>query len=462
YGRRGNSRWEINLAKPTHEMLKEDVSIAWPWDRYGNGYDRGLGAFDGRPWVVSDDGGLGTSGSRIEGSFDFNDDGVSDILLAARHQAWLIAISGRDGEPLWLAARGEAADSNAPFWNLSGGSAVVYPPLPVGDQDGDGVADVVTTFISKRDHRTEVDRWIELISGSSGETIWRYDLPADLFALAAGEEVPYELQWFYGQSGGYSSSGGSHSVRQHYRVRLPSNLSRSGPHEYLPTQPRQNTERIRTIGLASASATSSSGNAVPPTDTIGSDLVCVAGKYLIRLQLNNGRAVERSPQDTGVRTMVQPRYGDFDGDGNADVLLLEQLPNRASAGGGTAVRRLTAWSMAKRTQLWQREIEASEPRQDDLIAPIPEWPLVTDLDGDGVTEVIVPDASAQNDWSSPPWGRLAVLDGHTGQPRWHRQLFNVDQQLHWFVDGPDIDGDGVREIFVTTQWGDAFELFVDC
>ena len=62
----------------------------------------GLGAFGHRPFVVSP-------------AVDLNADGVADVVLAARHQACLMAFSGQDGTILWVAARGHDLDSRSPM-----------------------------------------------------------------------------------------------------------------------------------------------------------------------------------------------------------------------------------------------------------------------------------------------------------------------------------------------------------
>lgn len=123
---------------------------------------------------------------------------------------------------------------------------------------------------------------------------------------------------------------------------------------------------------------------------------------------------------------------------------------------------MAAWSPAKQALLWQRDVETDWPRQHDYATPLPGWPHVVDLDGDGSSEVLAPDGSTPRNVSTPPWGKLALLDGRTGEPRWLGQIFNMDRQLSHFLSGPDIDGDGAAEVYVASQWGKDYRLFVDC
>lgn len=442
-GATGSPRWELPLREPAHALLKDGVQIVWPWNQIGSGYERGLGLFDGRPWTVSASPAEPGSEASLLEAWDFNDDGMSDLVLAARQQAWLIAVSGRDGEPLWTTARAEAAQPSKMHWRQpEQGEGVPYRPLALADQNGDGATDFLVTFVHATS-RESSQRWIELISGADGESLWRYDLPTELFAFSANESAPYDLRWFFGLSGGYSSGGTSSGWGGNYRTRGDSNLERSGPYVYLPTEPRL-------IGA----------------ETPG--VVFLAGKHCVRLHPKTGELLS-PPADVGVRTGLLPRYGDFDGDGRTDLLLVEQRPDKlapqtAGAPRRIPVARLTAWSIIKESPLWRRDVEAAWPRQQVMTLLPPDWPVVADVDGDGAADVLAPDGSTEGieSWNAPPWGKLALLDGATGEPRWRRQLFNLDEQLDCFIAGPDIDDDGRRELYVATLWGEGATLFLDC
>jgi len=443
-GNNGLDRWLLKLASPEKALLKEGVRLLWPWHMFGSGFNVGLGKFDGRPFIVS------AQDTDSKSSLDFNGDGTSDLVLAARHQPWLLAISGRDGEPLWIVARGATAGPEERDRTLGVRGAVLYPPTIVDDQNGDGVAELAAMFIDVKPDGPAVERWLELVSGRDGTTVWRYDLAAEFFQLPQGEEVPYELRWFYGYGGGYSSgsSGGSASD-WNFRVRGLGDPERSGEHQYMPSRP---------VPL----------RALPGTES-PARLNFMAGRHVLQIDPGTGKA-SVPPQDTGVRAGIEPRYGDFDGDGQVDLLLIEQLadkivpPASGSSGGNVSQARLAAWSAAKKSLLWELVIEAAMPRQREIQLPQPLWPVVIDLDGDHVSEVLVPDGSTAgvSYWNAPPWGKIAVLEGRTGQPRWRRQIMNMDQQIDCFIVGPDINGDKIREVYVAALWGGQCDLFVDC
>lgn len=469
----GAERWQLNLAEPTHALLQGDVHLTWPWDAgVVAGYDQGLGLFDGRPYVVgaevSDDGdGLDRHGKAEPPplpppgtGLDLNAGGHSDLLLASRYQAWLLAVSGADGQPLWVAARGDAAQPRRPAGGERG--AVVSPPLVTADADGDGVPDVLAAFVAVASPTGTVERWMELISGGSGRSIWRYDVPAELFALPGSEDVPLQLSWFYGADGGYGSGGTGSNWHPDCFSRDRTAVTRSGRHAYVATRLHL-LDAGREQSSAAGAARDDGGKQGTPAI-----VAFVAGRHLLQLDLQRG-VPWTPPQDLGLRPAAEPRYADLDGDGQTDLLAVEQLPDKTVGGpGGARVNkpqtRLAAWSPAKQALLWKCDLEAVSPQQQAVHLATPDWPRVADLDGDGAGEVLVPDGSSLGlmAWQSQPWGKLLVLDGRTGQPRWRRQIFNLDQQLEYFQAGPDIDGDGVREVYVASLWGPEFCLFADC
>jgi hypothetical protein len=455
WGASGTDRWELKLREPTHSLLKEQVRLLWPWEfAGGSDYDRGLGAFDKRPWVVSLNMGapstispaLSTApepATATATGWDFNSDGASDLVLAAQRQAWVLAVSGKDGEPLWVAARGAAANVlGAPSSNWNQGEGVIYPPLSIGDQNGDGKTDLLVTFLQAEQGKP-TQSWIELVSGADGQSLWRYDLSQEWFTVAKEDDVPYDLRWFYGPSGGFSSGGSGSGWSSHFRTRGDSSLKRSGSYAYLPTEPQISPASVPAVAL-------------------------LAGTHCVSIDLKTGAAIG-TPHDTGARTGIQPRYGDFDGDGRRDVLLIERRPNKSITQTiGFAMKiplaRLTAWSIAKQAPLWKRDLEAAWPRQQEMNLPPPDWPVVADVNGDGRDDLLAPDGSTEgnNNWYSPPWGKVALLDGDSGKPLWRQQIFNLDQQLDHFTVGSDIDGDGHREVYVAALWGDGANLYVDC
>ncbi len=410
--------------------------FVWPGNTVGA--DRsGYGHYNLGPWVG-------------QKPVDVDHDGTTDLIIAGRHQAWLAAISGHNGSVLWIAPRGrDVTNGAARVDNLSElpvTSAVLSELILDQDIDADGVADIVTTMAEVAPGadpnaiRPSVNCWVEAISSKTGQALWRFDIPLDCFALDAGEKIPYELRWYVGRaSGSFGGNNGSGSFGRH-RVRFGGwKFERHGPHGYRP-----------------ASVTSITVHGMRR-------LAVVAGKSLVLIDPETG---ERTGPvfDLGVRPGQACQWGDVDGDGIADLIMLEEKPDSVPE----SAPRLAAWSTGKQKLLWSKTIESSFPRVPDWSIAAPRWPLVADLDGDGKCEVMVPDGRSSDSAAAGvrsvaeiPWGSLSVINGATAETRWSKRLVTMDRQIGHFLDGPDIDQDGCREVFAATLVGNEFRVHVD-
>src|SRR5262249_49853864 len=99
--------------------------------------------------------------------------------------------------------------------------------------------------------------------------------------------------------------------------------------------------------------------------------------------------------------------------------------------------------------LWEHPVAPTSQSSSSI--PEIEWPVVADLDGDGKPEVIVPYHNARLEKNG--WVGIEVLDGATGQSRWLSRLSRgyrgaaENIPIAHFVVGPDLDGDGCRDLF---------------
>ncbi|MGN6543948.1 MAG: protein kinase domain-containing protein, partial [Aureliella sp.] len=392
-----------------------------------------------RPWIVHE-------------LMDVNGDGVGDIVCAARHQAWMMAISGTGQGVLWFAGLGRDLTMTSDQRARSGGnqitqSSVLYPPALCDDLDGDGTRDLVVAVadLDSDFHAGQntyaCRRWLQAISGRSGESIWRCDLADELFALSPGEEVPEELRWFHVLFRGRMSQGGNATwLGQHY-LRSPPRLEQTGSHAYLPTAPYLlNIDGRPSVALA-------------------------AGKELLVIDAQSGKT-RGEPVDLSFRPSSAICWRDVDGDGLSDMVALEEVH---TAQGETPEPNLVVWSLAKAKPLWSKRLDAFWPGKRGWSIAGPDWPLVADLDGDGQWEIVVPDGRSHRPGAFSggavsqqiPSGKLAVYDSATGTPKWTRTLVTLDAQVDYFIDGPDLDGDGTRELFAATCDPKAQSLYVD-
>jgi outer membrane protein assembly factor BamB len=126
--------------------------------------------------------------------------------------------------------------------------------------------------------------------------------------------------------------------------------------------------------------------------------------------------------------------------------------------------RVSVCSLRDGRMLWQRDLQAWWPERPRWhIAPAA-WPVVEDLDGNGRCDLLVPDGTSE--WQSrgldsAPWGELVRLDGATGEVRWRRRIRCLDQSVDRFTVGPDVDGDGTRDVFSAVFWGNQGDVYVD-
>ena len=382
---------------------------------------------------------------------DLNGDGVADVILAARHQACLMGISGQDGRLLWIAARGhdlsQPVSNELARWQQGVVSGVVATPTPCGDVDGDGVTDFVALMADEQAEGA-VDRWLESISGKTGRTLWRRELEDHLFAARAGLDVPECFRWFRG-SGAASSRIGDDATHSNADVlkRDSPRLERTGYFHHVPSPAM----------LVSWHP----GQTQPPQLTI------LAGSHVLAFDTTTGEPIGM-PLDCGLTPGRNPIVADVDGDGADELVLMQELasPSIAAGPGKTSSVRIGVLSLAGRRLLWSQDIQAEWPRVDWPLFPIaaPQWPVIEDLDRDGNAELIVPNGtsrSSANPFANEAWGEIEVLDGITGKSRWKRRLKTMDQQVDHLLVGPDVDGDGVADVFASTLWSPNFDLYVD-
>ena len=113
---------------------------------------------------------------------------------------------------------------------------------------------------------------------------------------------------------------------------------------------------------------------------------------------------------------------------------------------------LTACSIATREPLWLESVSGFDsPTR--FATESPAWPLVSDLDGDGRAEVVVPDSGNLPQCNT--YRGVRLLDGATGQARWVRPMrpdTGWPDGLAHLIAGPDLDGDGTRDLVAVSRY----------
>jgi serine/threonine protein kinase/outer membrane protein assembly factor BamB len=423
----GGSAWSLDLEKPgDNPAFDRAPGFVWPW--------RSINSFVPASFV-------NLHPQVVREAVDLDGDGLEDLVVAARHQAWILAVSSRDGRVLWLAARGseltdQVAASHPPQERRKFG-AVLGSPQFTKDVDGDGTSDLLATFVdSRRDQPATVAprRWIECLSGKTGEPLWQFKLEDSWLQLPVESEPAESARWFSDVAGWGEEGAGSST---HYEE-----LSR-GP------------KRSKLLGTA---------HPVPQPARVlvisGQELaVSVVGTRLVGIDVGTGQPAW-SEFDLGLPPVSEPQFADLDGDREPELVVVQAAPrpNGANSDHSTA-SNIMVWPLKTRQLLWKQAIDA-EMRGALTSRPV-SWPLIEDLDGDGKSEIVVPGQSRDTPFVKQLWAEIQVLDGATGASRWRRLLKTIDRQIDHFQVGPDLDGDGQREIFVATLVGARYSLFVD-
>ncbi|HEV7226341.1 MAG TPA: protein kinase, partial [Pirellulales bacterium] len=427
-GATGSTRWSCKLADGQKSLVPEAAGAVWPWDRaVGWRSPSGIGPFELHPLVLAE-------------AVDLNGDGINDYVLAARHQAWLLAVSGADGQVLWCAPRGaDVIEAAPPAIGIPRGvvSAVVGPLEKAADLDDDGVPDLLAVFadLGPRADRREARRWVEAVSGASGQAIWRYELESAWFHVDSEDYTPQAFRWFVGHSTGTTYRGGWSSSGQGIVRRSGDHAERLGEFVYIP-------QTLRIVNTGSEQRA-----------------VLIAGRQLIVLNAETGM-----PASEAVELPYRParpvQLVDVVGGNLPAIMAIEEIIDRAQQ--VSLARRLYVWSLEKQSLVWQREVAAFFPRPPGFGVEDAPWPVIADLDGDGRQEAIFPNGHSDiHEYGVPPWGALEACDAATGQTLWQRRLLTMDQQIDHFLVGPDIDADGYRDVFAASIWGERFDLYVD-
>jgi hypothetical protein len=310
----------------------------------------------------------------------------------------------------------------------------------VKDLDNDKVPDlIISAMIGDPNDPSSVQRWVETISGKTGTPIWKFDLPSEWFQLPTNTEVPFGMRHALAFTG--NSSGGSGGGYYSYdRVRDRTQAEYHTSHFYAADAPIIVTLR-------------GSGSSKRDSATV----MIVAGDHVVRLRVSDGQPAGAMQQLT-MRPSYPARWADVDGDGMLDAITLEENGNQQL--------KLSAWSPSKEQRLWEKKIKSYWLRKTVLDVPIPEWPVIDDLDGDGAADVLIPNgssATATTTWNDRrrPSGDIELVDGRTGKVRWQYRVRTADQQVDHFLAGTDVDGDGWRDVFVASLWGNPFELYLE-
>jgi outer membrane protein assembly factor BamB/tRNA A-37 threonylcarbamoyl transferase component Bud32 len=405
HAKTGQTLWSVSLEAKDQPLL---AGFSWKWEI--GGWPSGRGEHDRRPRL-------------LRPAVDLDGDGTPDLVWCSRRQAALLALSGKTGKVLWCfqASLPQKIKDEAFYRERASQGTVIGIPAVI-DVNGDGTGDLIVTMAAQELADGTKPRWVEAVDGRTGKSLWRHDLDVRYFAASGGDALPSESRWNNLQGVAmYSQSRFSMGQRLY-------DMDWSEPQ----------------------------GIAVPHAAQVvmvegGPLAIVVAGTFLIALDLATGRPAWPAV-DLGFWPLRPPQFADLNGAGLQAALLLGQ-----QSGSENEQRLyLAAISLQTRKLLWQvpfRGYYAWNWFQQPF-----DWPVVADLEGDGKAEIILPagDRDGHGKWSG-----LQVLEGATGERRWLRRLTRSGwagevQQVNRFLVGPDLNGDGHREIFTCVVDGEPF------
>lgn len=323
---------------------------------------------------------------------DLDGDGAGDLVFASRRWTQLLAYSGSDGKLLWK-FRGEtplpegtdAATVKIPF-SFSSGTVIGIPATL--DVDGDGKPDIIATFMSGGDE---------------------YDVfkPGEQFPSTRIKSLPG--RWIEAVSGATGKSLWRHGLddawfKDEHEAPFPAEVVELQKHP---------------------------------------KIVCLAGTHLVAVE-PKGRVL--ASLDLGDRAVQPPRFGDLDRDGHPDAVVLHETVALPGASANVVKDyRLAAWSLQTNRRLWTKQHTGVWLKAErNGAAPAPDWPVVADL-GAGEATVLVARFDEQRKWRG-----VEALDGLTGEIRWQWAPAEggLISKIDRIAPGPDIDGDGQRDVFV--------------
>ncbi len=335
----------------------------------------------------------------VEPAFDCNGDGTRDVIvLATGFARAVIAVSGKDGSMLWnfMAA---VEGPGGPIAASPSASESAKPPerpggligLPaIGDVDGDGTPDLIITHVVS-------------------------ELPAEVQQRTKTPPTP--------------------STPVFSRRSILAISGRSG--RSLWTFPLDRAFTAIKVQYWDKPAALALGKRT-------AHVAILDGSRVVLLDLATGQP-RAAAFDLGFEPVRSLQYGDLDGDGESELLAL-------GPGSSPKQQSLTACSLDTGKVLWSAPIAARYPQRHETMYP-PEWPWLIDMDGDGQTEVIVPDFGPL-----PPkaaFRGLRVLAGTSGQTRWVRSMqpeTKADDRMDNLAVAPDLDGDGVRDLIAVSRF----------
>ena len=343
---------------------------------------------------------------------DLDGDGSGDLVWSSapsaffmKSRAWMVAISGRTGASLWVFESKQERQNGLDFMTPAAG------PL-VFDADGDGAPDLLAAFASRRSsgdliHLQET-LWVEAVSGRTGQKLWSARLS-----------------------------------ERTKKVRSGTNTCRSQAARTVRVEDRAAVAVV--VDNVLAVLDSNSGSPVWPVREVQRPWYAPGSNAY--KQGNDGAWRRTSPS-----WPIQSVW--LIGDNEPAALLIDETTE--PTGSRAARKNLLAIRLRDGAILWEQVFQGVRATTGPNETSEADRVMLEDLDLDGVNEVILPHDD-EDPTGSPQTCGVRVIGGD-GKPRWSRTLGSAGfpprpNQTRQLV-GPDLDGDGAREVIVAWLRGE--------
>ncbi|HEV3417431.1 MAG TPA: protein kinase, partial [Pirellulales bacterium] len=323
----------------------------------------------------------------------------SVVILGSRRRPALIAVSAATGKVLWM-FRGlptvEGVKDPSHLHPVVNSNLAPVIGKPVVAKSGDGDPIVLAAFFSSGEvfqadgEYVNADQqiWLEAVSAKTGKSLWRRSIKQIGKSMGQQEALPVALE----------------AIEQPRVVKL-------GDHQVVLVA---NDKRLYGFDLSTGK------DAWPP--------------------LELGFLIDAAPE-----IVVDPK--------GAAAPIATFAAGRLRSGSFTqsVTLTITAISLDDRRQLWQIKTDGFSPRSMPHVSPndMPPFELVA-LEPGGMPAIVAP-VQLQTNTGGQPLGMLKVLDTATGNARWSQPLLGTNTFVATpairLLIGPDLDGDGYREIF---------------
>ncbi len=356
---------------------------------------------------------------------DTNDDGSQEIVFSHPNKAELLCLDSSDGRILWRTYLFESAGIQV---TAPKACPVVLQELPGRDAGRSSLGVVVASYDEQL-----ANRWLINIDLADGKAQWHFGsqlMPkAGIPAALPNSVRPLHLHWgqlekpphLHDQSG----YGGVYNFG--YAVRFPT-LWSNNPHE---TNLNLGTERP--FHFISGSQ----------------DHWCwIDGEHLQIVDPKTGNLLKTWKLNDDC--LCAPKVIRIP---NGKFILL--TVHRSSTGNTSD---FVGWNLETAQEVWKQSIESDlNQLPPSFYSREQAFPVVVDLDGDGVDEWLSPSSiqgPANMTTLTPPFGSVMVHRGDNGEAIWANpfHLPNMDGMIEKAITVSDIDGDSWKDLLFGTRF----------